>query len=247
MLGVDGSESRRAYVLLHAEPEFDCANPLAARTALEKADLVVVLSAFRTATRYADVLLPVAAFTETSGTFVNCEGRVQSFQGVAQAPGEARPAWKVLRVLGTMLKLPGIEFDTSEAVRDAVLTDAGELAGRLRNTTRLAMAAPPRVNGGVERVADVPIYFSDPLVRRSPSLQATADAKPPKARLHRTLLDHLGIEEGAQIKIRQGRGEAVLATQVDPAVPPGVVRVAAAHPSTCGLEGLSGPVTVERA
>jgi NADH-quinone oxidoreductase subunit G len=61
------------------------------------------------------------------------------------------------------------------------------------------------------------------------------------------MLDQLGLEEGAQIKIRQGRGEAVLATQVDPAVPPGVVRIAAAHPSTCGLEGLSGPVTVERA
>jgi NADH-quinone oxidoreductase subunit G len=247
MLGADGGESRRAYVVLHAEPEFDCANPVAARAALEKADLVVVLSAFRAATRYADVLLPVAAFTETSGTFVNCEGRVQSFLGVAQAPGDARPAWKVLRVLATMLQLPGLEFDTSEEVRDAVLADAGDLSARLVNTTRTDVVAPARGSGGVERVADVPIYSADPLVRRAPSLQATADAKPPKARVHRTLLDKLGIEEGAQIKIRQGRGEAVLATQVDAAVPPGVVRVAAAHPSTCGLDGLSGPVTVERA
>ena len=68
-----------------------------------------------------------------------------------------------------------------------------------------------------------------------------------RARLHQTLLDQLGLEAGAQIKIRQGRGEAVLATQVDAGVPPGVVRIAAAHPSTCGLEGLSGPVTVEKA
>jgi NADH-quinone oxidoreductase subunit G len=247
MLGADGAESRHAYVVLHAEPEFDCANPVAARAALEKADLVVVLSAFRAATRYADVLLPVAAFTETSGTFVNCEGRVQSFLGVAQAPGDARPAWKVLRVLATMLQLPGLEFDTSEEVRDAVLADAGDLSARLVNTTRIGITTPVRGSGGVERVADVPIYSADPLVRRAPSLQATADAKPPKARVHRTLLDKLGIEAGAQIKIRQGRGEAVLATQVDAAVPPGVVRVAAAHPSTCGLDGLSGPVTVERA
>ncbi|MDQ2918094.1 MAG: NADH-quinone oxidoreductase subunit NuoG [Pseudomonadota bacterium] len=247
MLGVDGLESRRAFVVLHAEPEFDCANPVAARAALEKADLVVVLSAFRAATRYADVLLPAAAFTETSGTFINCEGRVQSFLGVARPAGESRPAWKVLRVLGTMLKLPGFEFDTSEDVRDAVLADAGELAHRLVNTTRLEIAAPARGNGGVERVADVPIYSADPLVRRAPSLQATADAKPPKARVNQTLLDQLGIEAGAQVKIRQGRGEAVLATQVDAAVPPGVVRVAAAHPSTCGLEGLSGPISVERA
>jgi NADH-quinone oxidoreductase subunit G len=247
MLGTEGTESRRAYVLLHAEPEFDCANPVAARAALEKADLVVVLSEFRTATRYADVLLPIAPFTETSGTFVNCEGRAQRFHGVVQPAGQARPGWKVLRVLGTMLGLPGFEFDTSEQIRDAVLGPSGTLEGKLSNATSVALVMPPKAAGGVERVADIPIHFADPLVRRSASLQATADAKPPKARLHQTLLDQLGLTEGAQVKIRQGRGEAVLATQVDPAVPPGVVRIAAAHPSTCGLEGLSGPVTVERA
>jgi NADH-quinone oxidoreductase subunit G len=247
MLGADGAESRRAYLLLHAEPEFDCANPVAARAALEKADLVVVLSEFRTAMRYADVLLPIAPFTETSGTFVNCEGRAQRFYGVVQPAGQARPGWKVLRVLGTMLGLPGFEFDSAEQIRDAVLGPTGTLEGKLSNATSVALATPAKPAGGVGRVADVPIHFADPLVRRSASLQATADAKPPKARLHQTLLDQLGIAEGAQVKIRQGRGEAVLATQVDPGVPPGVVRIAAAHPSTCGLEGLSGPVTVERA
>ena len=247
MLGANGGEACRAFLVLHAEPEFDFANPPAARAALEKADLVVVLSPFRTATRYADVLLPVAPFTETSGTFVNCEGRVQSFNGVAQPLGEARPAWKVLRVLGTMLKVPGMAFDTSEEVRKAALQEAGDLSGRLVNTSRIELSPPPRANGTIERVADVPIYSADPLVRRAVSLQATADAKPPKARVNRTLLDRLGIEEGGQIKVRQGNGEAVLATQVDPGVPPGVVRIAAAHPSTCGLEGLSGPVEVSKA
>ncbi len=247
MLGVDGGESRRAYLTLHAEPEFDCANPVSARAALEKADLVVVLSAFRTATRYADVLLPVAPFTETSGTFVSCEGRVQSFHGVAQPLGETRPAWKVLRVLGSLLNIDGFAFDTSDEVREAVLGEGGDLASRLANTSRIEVASPSRANGAIERVADVPIYFADPLVRRSEPLQQTADAKPPRARVNRTLLDQLGIDEGAPIKVRQGRGEAVLATQVDPGVPPGVVRIAAAHPSTCGLDGLSGPVSVERA
>ncbi|MEO8538078.1 MAG: molybdopterin-dependent oxidoreductase, partial [Betaproteobacteria bacterium] len=247
MLGVDGGESCRAFVLLHAEPEFDCANPVAARAALEKADFVAVLSEFRTALRYADVLLPIAPFTETSGTFINCEGRVQHFHGVVRPAGDSRPGWKVLRVLGTMLGVPGFDFDTAEAVRDAVLDAAGDWQQRLGNATRLEVAAPAKPSGGVERVADVPIHFADPLVRRAASLQATADAKPPKARLHRALLDQLGLAEGAQIKVRQGRGEAVLATQVDPQVPPGVVRIAAAHPSTCGLEGLSGPITVERA
>jgi len=92
----------------------------------------------------------------------------------------------------------------------------------------------------------VPIYFTDSLVRRSPPLQLTADARPPKARMHRSLFDMLGLVEGGQVKVTQGFGEAVLTAVVSAAVPPGVVHVAAAHASTCGLEGLSGPVTVER-
>ncbi len=247
MLGGDGDEPRRAYVVLHAEPEFDCANPVAARAALQKAELVVVMSPFRHGMKYADVLLPIAPFTETSGTFVNCEGRVQGFHGVATPAGESRPGWKVLRVLGNMLKLEGFEFETSEEVRDAVVAQRGDLASQLSSATRTPIVAPATSAATVERVADVPIHFADPLARRAPALQETADARPPKARLNRTLLDALGIAEGAQIKVRQGAGEAVLATQVDPSVPPGVVRIAAAHPSTCGLEGLSGPVTVERA
>ena len=98
---------RRAYLVVGAEPELDCANPVAARVALEGADFVVVLSAFRHAHSYADVLLPIAPFTETAGTFVNCEGRAQSFNGVVRPAGDARPGWKVLRALGSTLELPG--------------------------------------------------------------------------------------------------------------------------------------------
>jgi len=241
------TDPRKAYLLCHVEPEFDCAQPVAARAALEKAELVVVASPFRHGTAYADVLLPIAPFTETSGTFVNCEGRVQSFHGVVRPQGEARPLWKVLRVLGTMLGLPGFDADTSEDVLKSVLADAGDVATRLRNRTRANVERPSTSAAPIERVADVPIYFADPLVRRAESLQQTADARAPKARVNRTLLDMLGIAEGAQVKVKQGRGEAVLAAVVDAGVPPGVVRIAAAHASTCGLDGLTGPVQVERA
>ncbi|CAG0988055.1 NADH-quinone oxidoreductase subunit G [Burkholderiales bacterium] len=241
------ADPRKAYVLLHAEPEFDCANPVAARAALGKADLVVVMSPFAHGTSYADVLLPVAPFTETAGTFVNCEGRLQSFNGVVKPAGETRPAWKVLRVLGTLLDLEGFAFESVDDVRRALTPDAGAIAHRLSNATSMPVTAPAAHPAPLERVADVPIYFADPLVRRAASLQLTADAKPPRARVHRALLEKLGIADGAQVRIRQGRGEAVVAAMVDAAVPPGVVRLAAAHASTCGLEGLSGPVTVERA
>jgi NADH-quinone oxidoreductase subunit G len=238
---------RRAYLMLHAEAELDCASPLAARAALERAELVVVMSPFRHGMAYADVLLPVAPFTETSGTFVSCEGRAQSFRGVVKPRGDARPGWKVLRVLGTMLGLPGFDAETSEAIRDAVIAPGSDVAACLDNRALVPLAAPATPMAGIERVADVPIYFADPLVRRAVSLQQTKAARPPRARVHRTLLDQLGIAEGAQVRVRQGQGEAVVATVVDPEVPPGVVRLAAAHASTCALEALSGPVTVERA
>jgi len=239
-------EERRAYLLLGAEPEFDCANPVAARAALEKAEFAVVLSPFRHGAQYADALLPIAPFTETAGTFVNCEGRMQAFGGVVKPLGGTRPAWKVLRVLGSLLGLSGFDFDAIDDVR-ASLPAAADVRARLDNRTRVALAKPATAPAGMERVADVPIHFADPLVRRAPSLQQTADAKPPRARMNALTLAQLGVADGAQVKVRQGRGEAVLTAAADPAVPAGVVRIAAAHPSTCGLEGLSGPVAVERA
>ena len=242
------ADPRRAYMLLHAEAEFDFANAVMARGALEKAELVVVMSPFAHGKAYADILLPVSPFTETAGTFVNCEGRVQEFQGVVKPLGETRPGWKVLRVLGTMLNLEGFAAETVADVRASVLGGATSVADRLDNRTRVPVERPAAAaaTAPLERVADVPIYFADPLARRAPSLQLTKDARPPKARMHRSLFETLGIAEGGQVKVRQGQGEAILTAVVDAAVPPGVVRIAAAHASTCGLEGLSGPVSVER-
>jgi NADH-quinone oxidoreductase subunit G len=237
---------RRAYLVVGAEPEFDCANPVAARAALDQADFVVALSMFRPTASRADVLLPMAPFTETAGTFVNTEGRMQSFNGVVKPAGEARPGWKILRALGSMLDLPEFGFETIEDVR-RTLPSAAEVAGRLGNGTRVEIEPPVATATGIERVADVPIHAADPIVRRASALQQTADARGPRARMNEATLERLGIRDGAQVRLRQGRGEAVLAAQADPAVPSGVVRVAAAHPTTSGLEGLSGPISVEPA
>jgi NADH-quinone oxidoreductase subunit G len=238
---------RRAYVLLNAEPAFDCANPVAARAALGGAEFVAVLSPFRHGADYASVLLPIGPFTETAGTFVSCEGRAQRFNGVVKPLGEARPAWKVLRVLGSLLGLPDFDFATIEDVRASMPGKDGDIATKLGNGTRVAIAAPQGAAAGLERVADVPIHFADPLARRAPALQETADAAPPRARMNAAMLQQLGVAAGDEIRIRQGRGEAVLTAAVDAAVPEGVVRIAAAHPLTCALEGLSGPITVVNA
>jgi NADH-quinone oxidoreductase subunit G len=196
---------------------------------------------------FADVILPISPFTETAGSFVNCEGRLQEFQGVVRPFAETRPGWKVWRVLGSMLKLDGFTAESAADVRASVVADEGAIKSKLDNRTQVAIAKPRTDAAPVERVADVPIYFADPLVRRSGPLQRTKDAQPPKARMHRSTLSSLGVSEGGQVKVKQGKGEAVLTAVVDPGVPPGVVRIAAAHASTCNLEGLSGPISLEKA
>src|SRR5262249_5727966 len=135
------AQPRRAYVLLHAEPDFDCADPRVATKAMGAADLVVALAAYRSfAADYANVLLPVVPFTETSGTFVSCEGRMQSFNAVVKPLGEARPAWKVLRVLGNLMSLPGFDQESTEAVRDEGCRPAA-VAAKLDN--RLSLEPRP--------------------------------------------------------------------------------------------------------
>jgi NADH-quinone oxidoreductase subunit G len=237
---------RKAYVLLNVEPELDCADAQQAIAAMQAADLVIAMSAYKHgATEYADVLLPIAPFTETSGTFVSSEGRVQTFNGSVKPLGEARPAWKVLRVLGNLLKVEGFDYETSQAVRDEAMQGV-DVAAKLNNAVSGIESKPAAVNG-LQRVADVPIYATDAIVRRAVSLQATADAAQPKAWLHSSELSKLGVTAGAQVKVAQGQGNVLLEVAVDDGLPEGVVRVAAGHPATATLGAMFGTITVERA
>ncbi|RZI86339.1 MAG: NADH-quinone oxidoreductase subunit G [Rubrivivax sp.] len=238
----------KAVLLLNVEPEFDAANPAAARAALSNAEMVVSLSAFKTgAVDYADVLLPIAPFSETSGTFVNAEGRAQSFHGVVKPVGDVRPAWKVLRVLGNMLSVPGFEFETSEEVRASALGDLASVPARLSNQTTAAIQLQAST-GGLERIADVPIYSADALVRRAPSLQLTADAKPPVAGISKALWAELGLAEGAQVKVSQeGAASVTLSAVLDASLPANVVHVPAGHPATSALGAQFGAIRVDKA
>ncbi|MGO4376751.1 NADH-quinone oxidoreductase subunit NuoG [Pseudoduganella sp. RAF19] len=243
------SAQKKAYLLLNAEPELDAANPQAAVAALNGAEMVVVMSAFKHGMDYADVLLPVAPFAETSGSFVNAEGRLQSFNGTVKPAGEARPAWKVLRVLGNVLGLAGFDYDTSEAVRDE-LFDKGvtDLSAQLSNVAKKAPAAAAFGAGDkLERLADVPIHFADALARRSGPLLATTDGAAPKARLSAATAHKLGIKSGDKVQVTQGTGSAILEAAIDAALPANVVRVAAAHVSTAALGDMFGPITVAKA
>jgi NADH-quinone oxidoreductase subunit G len=176
---------------------------------------------------------------------------VQSFQGTVKPLGDARPAWKVLRVLGNLLSLEGFDYETSEAVRDEALGSAEEIAEHLNNhfvgvpeTTNFVIDSSA---GMLERVSDVPIYFADPIVRRAASLQKTSDAKAPKALMSANMMEQRGLVAGDKVKITQGVGSVVLEMALDKRLPYGVVRIAAAHPSTAGLGAMFGPIQVEKA
>ena len=245
------AQPRKAYLLLNAEPELDCANPQAARAALDKAEMVIAMSAYQHGLDYADVLLPIAPFTETSGTFVNCEGRAQSFNGTVKPLDDARPAWKVLRVLGNLLGLAGFEYETSESVRNDILGvqdgASADLSARLNNMSKLQLKSAPANSQGLERIADVPIYFTDAIVRRSAPLQKTADARAPKAWMSAALLQKIGVADGEKVKLQQGNGSVVVSAALAANLPDNVVKVAAGHPSTAALGAMFGAISVERA
>jgi NADH-quinone oxidoreductase subunit G len=239
-------QPRRAYLLFNCEPEYDTADPAATLRALKGADTVISLAAYRnSALEYADAILPITPFTETAGTFVSCEGRVQAFNGVVRPLGEARPGWKVLRVLGNELGLAGFDYESPEAVRaDALPAD---VTGRLSNEVPVAPALTAAPAEGAERIADVPVYFSDAIVRRAQSLQRTADARPPRASANARTLAAFGLKPGDKARVRQGEAAALLECALDDRLPDGVVRVPAAHASTSTLGAMFGLLTMERA
>ncbi|MFH1872467.1 MAG: NADH-quinone oxidoreductase subunit NuoG [Pseudomonadota bacterium] len=244
------NDPRQAYVVLGAEAELDCADGAQALAALGKAAVTVVLTPFKSQAMldYAAVLLPVSPFSETSGTFVNTEGRVQSFYAAAKPQGETRPAWKVLRVLGNLLALNGFEFNSSEDVRAEALGGQPEFVAGLDNGIGGVALNLATAGGGLERLADVPIHFADPLVRRATALQLAADAAAPAARMNAAMLAQLGLTAGDQARVGAGATASVtLPVQLDAGLPDGVVRIAAAHADTVALGSITANLSVEKA
>jgi NADH-quinone oxidoreductase subunit G len=242
---------RKAYILVNIEPELDCQHAALAKAAMEKAECVVALTSFKSqALENADVLLPIAPFTETSGTFMSMEGRVQSFAAVTRPLGECRPAWKVLRVLANTLGLQGFDYETSEQVKDAVFGGEKPSAVVWRSlNNNLQELVEIQINikhDGLQRIGEVPQYESDPIVRRSAPLQKTKYNIKPMARMCASQLADLGLVDGDLVSVKQDKGSAILIVKLDEHVSKGCVRVAAAHEDTIGLGDLMGDITVEK-
>jgi len=197
------------------------------------------------------VMLPIAPFTETAGTFVNMEGKAQSFEGTVLPRGEARPAWKVLRVLGNFMELDGFDYDSPEQVRDEITQGERDLSLRLNNLAGMPPGyLPSSPQAGIERVTNVSIYSSDAYVRRANALQHTNAARPPRAHLPLALAQQLCIADGDMVRVRQAHGDAgevMLPAIIDSTLPANVARVAAAHELTANLGPMFGTIIVEKA
>ncbi len=240
----------RAYLLLGVEAELDTHDPVSAMRSIEAAEFVVAMSPYKgRSLDYANVLLPISPWTETSGTFVNTEGRVQSFQAVVKPLGETRPAWKVLRVLGNLLGLSGFDFnDTQEVLREALGdTPIGSVQAFLNNEAGGVTVEPGGPVTGLERIAEVPIYQTDAVVRRAHSLQMTPDAALPVARMNSRVIAKLGLAGKGHVSVRQTGSALTLKIECDDRLPDNCIRIPSGHPLTANLGPMFGAITVESA
>ncbi|WP_107879792.1 NADH-quinone oxidoreductase subunit NuoG [Neisseria animaloris] len=217
------AQPKKAVLLLNVEPEIDIANGGKAVAALKQAQSVMAFTPFESETlrEVCDVMLPIAPFTETSGSFISMEGRLQSFHGVVKGFADSRPLWKVLRVLGNVFELEGFEYDSSEQVlREAVNKES--LSEKLNNRSTWQGEAVQTASGLV-RVGGVGIYHTDAIVRRSAPLQATSHAQVPAARIHPNTLAALGLQDGEAVQAGQGGATVGVRVSADAGLPENVV------------------------
>jgi NADH-quinone oxidoreductase subunit G len=223
----------KGYFIFAAEPELDAADGKQAQAALKQAGCVVAFATFKSSlSDYAHVLLPLAPFTETDGTFVNAEGRFQSYNAAVTPAGEARPGWKILRVLGNLFKLAGFDYTAASEVRAEVQPPLAASA-RLKARRFVPVAAAK----GLQRIAEVPMYSIDPLVRRATALLKTRDNSGPVARMHPREAQKQGVGSSARLRVIASGESVTLDFLLDRRIPEGCVSIPSGCPETLALGG----------
>lgn len=234
----------KGYLLLNVSPGFDCRNPAGARQAMLAAECVIQLTAFESEGiyDYADVILPIAPFAETSGTYINVNDEWQSFLGAVTPHEEARPAWKVLRVLGNLLEISGFEYDSSEKVLEELKTVVA-ISSHKETKKRWYPKEMPIFHEGLLRIGEWPIYRVDAIVRHAEALQQSALSKPAVIRIHPDLARELGLSEFATVS--QGNIEITLPLEKDDRLAPDVVWIPNGMPETLDLGHAFSHVTIQ--
>lgn len=236
------STGRKAAIVMGAEPEADTCLGQQAIESLAATEFVVAIQSFvGQAQSYADVILPLCPQTETSGSFINIAGQLQSFKATVRPSGDSRPGWKILRVLGNLLQLDGFEFNSSEEVLKGTLPTgwSSNLGIGAVSGTQVA------VNGDIQLASYMPIYSTDSLVRRATSLQLTTAANVAALQANSKTMSSLGVTEGDLVQIidsEGGRAQGKLA--LNKWVADGVVLAAIGKPETASLKAGFGSVSL---
>ncbi len=239
----------KSYLLVGAELEFDASNPAHAMNTLAAATGVVAISSYLTdsLSQHADVVFPAATFTETFGTYVNATGNWQSSRGMTNPPGDARPAWKIFRVLASELELDGFGYDSPEDITRELQAKCGSVQlGNLTDFAQVPAFSAPR-DAALLRAGETPIYATDPIVRRSQPLQTSLDGKQAFASMAESQMQQLSLNEGDSVYVRQNGSAVTLPVKLDNNVPGGCVWVPAGLPETAALGELFGAIEVSRA
>lgn len=219
------NDGLKAYCLLGIEPDVDCIESDKASHALEKADFVCAMTSYESAflRSTADVLLPIATFTENEGTFVNIEGKWQSFKPIRTQSAESRFCWKIMRVLGNLAQLSGFQYNTSEDILRELETELEVPKGGIPQDTWHWFCPSEfyqlKREPGIMRIGSVPLYRTDALVRRASSLQKTKDAGRPFVILNKALARRLGLEEGKLARVIYQDAQCMLNILIDEAIP----------------------------
>ncbi|MDZ7753750.1 MAG: NADH-quinone oxidoreductase subunit NuoG [Gammaproteobacteria bacterium] len=241
----------KGFVTVAVEPAADCWDGRLAARRLQEAEFTVCLSAYRTPEleALADVLLPIGVFAETAGTHVNAVGLWQRFEGAARPVGEARPAWKVLRVLANRLELPGFDYTECGQIHDEVRKRVDDQPVRAGD----ALGEPGGGEDGALTLGRIPepaIYGTDAVVRRAGALQDTLDGRSARESvyLHPADAERLGLSEGdpARLTMDGGAGAVTLTARLDPRLAAGGVLVYMGS-TAAGLAGPAfGEVSLDR-
>ncbi len=242
------SMPRRAYVLFNLEPEFDFANSPAVLEAMQAAEFIVAFTPFENEQirQYADVILPIATFAETDGTYVNTTGHWQSVGKAVSAPGEARPAWKVLRVMANKLGFDNVQYQTSEQIRDELKQ---LFSGEVVITSHLKDFNHVNLKSDVNkmyRVSDTPIYAVDNIVRRATSLQKVLEDLQYHVAISKQQAEKLDMLNEQVVRVVQGKQEVTLPLRINESLSDNCIWVQKSSAQIDMLGEAIAPVEIQR-
>ena len=239
------AQPRKGYILFGIEPDRDIENPVRVQNALSQADFVVALSMYSSDAmkNSADVLLPLSAITESSGTLINVDGTWQSFQAASKAIGQSKPGWKILRVMGNLFDVSGFDYQSSEEVLADVKSAAGDVITD-KAGNKLSWQCPDKntAETALQRIAELPIYAVDAVVRRAEALQQTVDAQVNYARINSATAEKLKIEDGQTVSAVQDGNAVDIAVSIDDRIADNCVYIPAGIESAVTLGGGYGAI-----